>query len=478
MADYYPLLVRAIAGLPSNTGETRKIVFDRARAALLKQLRGVEPPLPEGEITRERQSLEEAIRRIEAEQKAAEPPADAPAPEPAPAEPPPAAPARPAAVRRAEPPAASIPPAAAPPSSTTSAIEDGTEPHRRRLGEAGRPVIPVPVPEEAPAPADSAATDQRPTLGKAKVAGRTVRPRMPDAEDGKASGRGRRTIVYFGLAILAVGAIALAAVNRDVLEQLIFSRAAAPAAPAGGASPEGPRSAGEPAKSTDRVAQASGEAARRPPPMPQRPSTGTQRAVLFEESASGPQGLQSYEGTVTWKTETFNAGPGLPPDTGIRAELQIPERRMALSFVLRRNTDQTLPASHTIEIGFTLPPDFPYGGITNVPGIRMKQTEAAQGAPLVGLSVRVNPTYFLVGLSAVPADRQRNIQLLQTRPWIDIPVVYTNNKRAIIAFEKGAPGEQAFQDAFTAWGEWQPQPTTPPPLDAGTAPMAPAPGGG
>ncbi|OYZ85907.1 MAG: hypothetical protein B7Y01_05480 [Xanthobacter sp. 17-67-6] len=160
--------------------------------------------------------------------------------------------------------------------------------------------------------------------------------------------------------------------------------------------------------------------------------------------------------------------------------MQIPERRMALSFVLRRNTDQTLPASHTIEIGFTLPADFPYGGITNVPGIRMKQTEAAQGAPLVGLSVRVNPTYFLVGLSAVPADRQRNIQLLQTRPWIDIPVVYTNNKRAIIAFEKGVPGEQAFQDAFTAWGEWQPQAAAPPPpLDAGTAPMtAPPPGGG
>ncbi|MFG1421916.1 hypothetical protein [Roseixanthobacter liquoris] len=467
MADYYPLLVRAIAGLPSNTAETRKIMFDRARNTLLKQLRGVEPPLPEGEITRERQSLEEAIRRIEAEQKALSPVAEPPAPP----EPPP--PPEPVAAPPPEPAAAAQPP-----------VSTGAEPPRRRLGEnLARPSFSPPSENEAPdAATDDSATDQRPTLGKPKVASRTPRPRMPVSDDAKASGRGRRTLIYFALAILAVGGIALGVVNHETLEQLVFSRSAAPPAPAQQGA-DAARPASEPAKSADRVAQASGDAARRPPPMPQRPTSGTQRAVLFEESASGPQGLQSYEGTVTWKTETFNAGPGLPPDTGIRAELQIPERRMALSFVLRRNTDQTLPASHTIEIGFTLPADFPYGGITNVPGIRMKQTEGAQGAPLVGLSVRVNPTYFLVGLSAVPADRQRNIQLLQTRPWIDIPVVYTNNKRAIIAFEKGAPGEQAFQDAFTAWGEWQPQVSAPPPLDAGTAPMtaplaAPAPGGG
>ncbi len=67
MADYYPLLVRAISSLPQKTGESRRAVYDRARTALMRQLRGVDPPLPEGEITRERMGLEEAIRRVEAE---------------------------------------------------------------------------------------------------------------------------------------------------------------------------------------------------------------------------------------------------------------------------------------------------------------------------------------------------------------------------------------------------------------------------
>src|ERR1700722_1922186 len=66
MADYYPLIARAIAGLdPSAPGESRRALYERARAALIAQLRSVEPPLSESEITRERLSLEEAVRTVE-----------------------------------------------------------------------------------------------------------------------------------------------------------------------------------------------------------------------------------------------------------------------------------------------------------------------------------------------------------------------------------------------------------------------------
>src|SRR3984957_3983109 len=68
MADYYPLIARAIAGLdPSAPGESRRALYERARAALIAQLRSVEPPLSESEITRERLSLEEAVRKEESE---------------------------------------------------------------------------------------------------------------------------------------------------------------------------------------------------------------------------------------------------------------------------------------------------------------------------------------------------------------------------------------------------------------------------
>ena len=48
---------------------------------------------------------------------------------------------------------------------------------------------------------------------------------------------------------------------------------------------------------------------------------------------------------------------------------------------------------------------------------------------------------------------QRNLQLLKERSWFDIPLVYNNGRRAILAIEKGTPGERAFKEAFAAWGE-------------------------
>ena len=122
-----------------------------------------------------------------------------------------------------------------------------------------------------------------------------------------------------------------------------------------------------------------------------------------------------------------------------------------MTWSLRRNTDQSLPASHTIEILFNLPPDAPAGGVQNVPGVLMKQAEQTRGVPLAGLAVKVTPGFYLIGLSNLEADKDRNIQLLKERGWFDIPVVYNNNRRAILAMEKGSPGERVFADAFKAW---------------------------
>src|SRR5262249_14039897 len=54
-------------GLEKSTGEARRTLYERARAALVAQLTGVEPALNNSDITRERLALEEAIRRVEAE---------------------------------------------------------------------------------------------------------------------------------------------------------------------------------------------------------------------------------------------------------------------------------------------------------------------------------------------------------------------------------------------------------------------------
>src|SRR6185369_11873303 len=106
---------------------------------------------------------------------------------------------------------------------------------------------------------------------------------------------------------------------------------------------------------------------------------------------------------------------GQKPDIAVRADIDIPDRKFKMSMSFRRNTDSSLPASHTAELTFLLPADFNGGGIGNVPGILMKSNEQARGTPLAGLAVKVTDGFFLVGLSNVEADRTRNLQLLKER---------------------------------------------------------------
>jgi hypothetical protein len=196
-------------------------------------------------------------------------------------------------------------------------------------------------------------------------------------------------------------------------------------------------------KITDRVGQ---------PSSSEQVAPVAQRVVLYDEDPSDPKGKQ-FVGSVVWRTEPIKATGNNKADIAVRADIDIPDRKFKMTMSFRRNTDTSLPASHTAELTFILPPDFSGGGVANVPGILMKSNEQARGTPLAGLAVKVTDGFFLVGLSNVDADRTRNIQLLRERSWFDVPLVYTNQRRAIIAIEKGAPGERAFNDAFAAWGE-------------------------
>jgi hypothetical protein len=67
MADYYPLLAKAIAGLTDSTAEARHAIYERARRALFGQLRNLDPPVPEEAIEREAQALERAVAQLETE---------------------------------------------------------------------------------------------------------------------------------------------------------------------------------------------------------------------------------------------------------------------------------------------------------------------------------------------------------------------------------------------------------------------------
>ena len=169
-------------------------------------------------------------------------------------------------------------------------------------------------------------------------------------------------------------------------------------------------------------------------------------AILYEEDPSG-QG-QQFSGSVIWRTETVKVD-GKPDELAARADVDIPSRGLHMTMSLKRNLDPSLPADHVIDLMFKVPGDFDAGGIANVPGVLMKANRQAHPAPLAGLAVKVTEGSFLFELSdALANGREHNRRLLLERSWFDIPVVYANQRRAILAIEKGGSGKKALRTVF------------------------------
>src|SRR5204862_2120210 len=139
------------------------------------------------------------------------------------------------------------------------------------------------------------------------------------------------------------------------------------------------------------------------PSSPDQVAPVAQRVVLYDEDPSDPKGKECV-GSVIWRTEQIKASGNQKPDIAVRAYIDMPDRKFKMTMSFRRNTDTSLPASHTAELTFILPPDFNGGGVGKVPGVLMTSNELALGSALAGRAVNVTEGFFLVGIAYVGVD--------------------------------------------------------------------------
>lgn len=410
MADFYPILARAIAGLPDRSPDARRAVYDRATAALLTQLRSLDPPLGEAEIMRERLALDEAVARVEADYELSPP-------EPAP-------PAMAAPVAMPEPPPEQAAPPAEPARDEVAAPPPQPEPEQRRFDDE-----PLPEPPEPQA----------------------IRPRVAPPRERRVDPSHIRTAIVGGGVAIAVAAIAAAAYYVNKVKQP--DMAARPRVETPVVQPQ-PDNAG---KLGDRVGDTAAPQAQprtgptTAPPAQQSEIAVAQRAILYTEVPENPQQPRAVNGRVFWRLDSESAGQGRPVETIVRATIEIPEVGLGLDFTLRRNTDTAFPASHIIGLRFTQTGEAAADPVREVGVPQLKTDENERGAPLSAINSALGDNLFVAALSNVPVEVERNLELMQTRSWIDVPVRFASGRRGIITFEKGLSGAQTLADAFGRW---------------------------
>ncbi|WFU07996.1 hypothetical protein QA646_11790 [Rhizobium sp. CB3090] len=241
--------------------------------------------------------------------------------------------------------------------------------------------------------------------------------------------------------------------GKSVAEQNVAS--AAPAKPAtapannanaaqapAATSPTTPPSADQQAPATQQQPQATKQQT--------APVTDGQKVFLYEERL-GQTSPTAFEGTVTWSLQEGKGEDGRP-EPSVQGLINVPERGLTATITVSRNTDASLPASHLVELAFQVPPNFEGGAIDSVQRIALKSTEQDRGDALIAVPAKVTDDVYMVALNDFPDARKTNLDLLKTRNWMDIPVVYRNGRRALLTMEKGPSGTDAFNKAI---GEWQ-----------------------
>ena len=401
MADYQPLLTRAVANLPStSTVATRRAIYERARKAQLAQLATLRPPLPESDIAREEEALDQAIALVEAKFGFTD-------------------------FAPTETPFAATTPAAA-----TQQASAGS----------------------APADAPRAEASSPPLSNLTKIV-------LPGARTEKSKS-------WLLLALAAVlGAVLAVACAAIVMRQEPRYLAVAPPEAQQELRPQGdfrwvpPREFLSPMEDNSitpaasvpsgnqLTAQSGSEPANQAPDASSPPLPETARAAVLIASDSPRNPVVSLGSTV-WST--IPPAPGQPARVVVKADADIPDLKMHATMTLSKNTDPTLPATHTIDLKFSFADGAPITGVKDVEP-KMRNLGATASEALRSVKVKISDVYFLIALAKGDQDAARNLDLMQTRAWFDFPLLLNDNRIAKLVFEKSTKGETMLAKAFEAW---------------------------
>jgi hypothetical protein len=211
---------------------------------------------------------------------------------------------------------------------------------------------------------------------------------------------------------------------------------AAPSAPASG--PQGQSSA----QGTTPSAEAPGA-----PAALAAPAAG--RAAMLVASADNPQKPVVSLGSTVWSL--IPPAPNQPATVAVKAEADIPDLKMHATMTLRKNTDPTLQATHTIDLKFSFAEGAPITGFKDVGLPQMRKEDSTAAEALTSVKVKISDTYFLIALAKGESDIARNLDLMQTRSWFDFPLLLNDDRIAKVVFQKSPEGQAMLEKAFDAW---------------------------
>ena len=439
MADYYPLLSKAVAGLEPNTADTRQGIYERARSALTRQLASMDPPVAQDILDREIGALEAVFVRIESDQRAAR------------AQAAPTAAATTGVVADKNTAEIVSPQSAAPNQTRPQVLPVKTKQNRKPLIAVGLSLGMIAVVAIATLaflrrnePA-AVANRPAPVITTQPITGQPNTGQANRAQPNPAS--------------VAERPPTPAKTNDRVLPSAGDTPAVAvpapqaPATPAPAVIPPAPTVATRPAVAPPVIPPNPVPLTTAPPPVASTPPAiaVANKALMILEGKEQPTAIEQRPGTVVWRTDMVSGGQGQPLQQTIKASVDIPEARTRAEVIIQRNRDAAFPASHTIQVQFSSVGASELGAVQSLSLLELRQSENQGGYPVAGQGIAVMENVFLIALTKVEPSMARNIEMMLSRPFLYFEFQFVGGRRGAIVIDKGISGQQAFDDAFRNW---------------------------
>ena len=170
-----------------------------------------------------------------------------------------------------------------------------------------------------------------------------------------------------------------------------------------------------------------------------------QPVKLYDRQADGSLG-EAQAGSVTWRFTT-DAADGV----SLVGHVAVPARGLDMTLSFRKNDDDSLPASHLIEVVQTDAPSAPGGQIANIDMPLAAPRAGDAMRPLLGATAKIDDGDFWIALSPLPQDVLDNLGLMRRAQAFLLPLTYASGQRGLLVVTKGPPGERLVRRALLAW---------------------------
>ena len=192
-------------------------------------------------------------------------------------------------------------------------------------------------------------------------------------------------------------------------------------------------------------------AQQRPPAAPEQAAPVAQRAaILIQAALNDQQNIETHVGTTVWRLEESRR-PNANGSPALRADVDIPAVGFRMVFLIEKNNDSTLRASHMLTFRFLPQEGASLPAIAEMGSPQMRNESAPGVEPLAGAQAKITDQIYIVALNADPNFAARNLETMKSRGWFDIPIRLADGRIAKITLEKGAPGERLLNQAIDQW---------------------------